>query len=565
MNIREITGAAFASAKFDNLETDAPRPEARGGRLFIDPALLRAVSEEAFRRSAFRLRRTHLAALARILEEPGASENDRAVAETLLRNALVASEGKLPLCQDTGTATVVAWKDESVATGAGDAEELAEGARRAYTRNNLRSSLLGVSGIFEEFDTGDNLPMQVHIEAESDGEPGPSYRFIFIAKGGGSANKTSFFQMTKALLEEKTLEAFLKEKIAALGTAACPPYRLALVIGGTSPEENLRILKLATTELLDAAPPFVSGGEDQARARERGWIRRDNEWEERLMEIARTSGIGAQFGGSALALDARVLRLPRHAASCPVSLGVSCSAHRNVLAVIDADGVRIERLEADPAAYLRFLGGGAERVVLRAEEAASAPKSPTARPSGTRIPLDRPMAQLSADLSSRKIGDRLLLTGPLLLARDAAHLKWHALLAAGNPLPEYLLRYAIFYAGPAATPPGMVIGSLGPTTAQRMDGYAEELMSRGASLVTLAKGNRAPSWTDACKKYGGFYLGTIGGAAAILARDSVISNEIVDYPELGMEAVRLIQVVDLPAFLIVDDKGKELYSMLRRT
>lgn len=567
MSIRSVVSSAFEAASYVPLDS-AEVPALSGGRLVVPPALLRDLSRAAFSDAAFYLRRTHLAALAAVLEDPGASDNDRFVVRTLLRNALVAARGELAFCQDTGTATVAAWKDESVHTGADDEAELAEGARRAYRERFLRDSQVAPRSFFDEADTGDNLPAQVHLEATPDGKGGPAYRFLFIAKGGGSANKTSFFQMSKALLEAERFDAFLAEKVAALGTAACPPYRLAVVVGGTSPEENLRILKLATTELLDGAEPFGASPPERGRIAGAGDLRRDSFWERRLMDHARESGLGAQFGGSALALDARVLRLPRHAASCPVSIGVSCAAHRNVLAVVDAAGARIEALEKDPARFLSDLGGAAAGLVAETEgrapgRKAAARSAAPERAEETEIDLDRPMEEIRAALSARAVGDRVLLSGRIVVARDAAHLRWHALAAAGKSLPDYVFRHPIMYAGPAATPPGKSIGAFGPTTAQRMDAYAEELLSRGASLVSIAKGNRGPAWTAACRAYGGFYLGVIGGAAALIAEEHIGESQIIDYPELGMEAVRLIRVSRLPAFVIVDDKGNELYARLR--
>jgi fumarate hydratase class I len=359
--------------------------------------------------------------------------------------------------------------------------------------------------------------------------------------------------MTKALLEKDRFEAFLEEKIKALGTAACPPYRIALVVGGPSPEFNLETLKLATAEALDAAP-YLGEGEDETAPGP--LIRRDRYWEDRVMEIGKRGGLGAQFGGTGLLLDARVLRLPRHAASCPVSIGVSCSAHRNILAFIDREGLHMEKLAETPEAFLRSRGIDPYAAQIVPQAAAGARIGEASVP---RINLNRPLKDICAELSALSPGDKTLLSGKLLVARDAAHLKWRALLAGGSPLPGYLFKYPIYYAGPAASPPGKIIGSLGPTTAQRMDPYGDEFMSRGASLITLAKGNRTALWQKACKTYGGFYLGTIGGAAALLAEENVVSNELLDYPELGMEAVRLIEVRDLLAFIIIDDKGKSLY------
>jgi fumarate hydratase class I len=548
MDLFHLVTKAFAKTEFKTLEgEEAPRLE--GGRLFIPPAMLRRAAEEGFRELSFLFRESHLRLLAEKLKEPGISANDRMVLGLLLKNAISAAGEELALCQDTGTAVVYGWKEEGVFTGGDDREALEAGAAGAYKKNYLRSSQTGASSFFGEFNTGDNLPAQIRIEAvppaESAGSPpGGSYRFLFIAKGGGSSNKTGLFPMTKALLEKETFEQFLEEKIKALGTAACPPYRLAIVVGGTSPELNLEVLKLATAEALDAAP-FFTEGETPGKG---PWIRRDAYWEARAMEIGRATGLGAQFGGSSLLLDARVLRLPRHAASCPVSVGVSCAAHRNLFAFIDRDGLHIEKLCSNPAAFTGALGfhGGKE-----------APDSGDGVHI-SRLSLDRPIQEVCRELSRFRAGDRLLLSGRLLVARDAAHLKWRRLIGEGKDLPPYLFKHPVYYAGPSATPPGRITGSLGPTTAGRMDPYAEELMSRGASLITLAKGSRSASWRETCRKYGGFYLGTIGGAAALLADEHVTASELADYPELGMEAVRLITVKDLPAFIVIDDKGGEL-------
>ncbi len=589
MYLDKIIDKAFERTSFRAFKPELPETDGRisfkDGRSLVPAALLRELAREAFHDASFFLRRSHLAAWAALLNSPSASTNDRFVVTALLRNALVAAEGKLALCQDTGTSTILAWKSESmkimpeVTSGAGDEAFLAAGAAQAYERYFLRSSQVAACSMFDEYDTGDNQPSQIHIHAVPDSDGNPSYRFLFVAKGGGSANKTSLFQMTKALLEPARFEAFLREKVAALGVAACPPYRLAVVVGGTSAEENLSVLKLATTEILDGAEYFSPEASTTSRIPATSastetvipheWIHRDAFWERRLMEIARESGLGAQFGGTALALDARVIRLSRHAGSCPVSIGVSCSAHRNILAVIDRSGARIESLEKSPAAYLQSLGG---TVAKLAEKHTST--TPAQRPDVpdlvdgspvTRVNLDLSMTELREALSVLSPGERVLLSGTLLVARDAAHARWHALIVEEKALPAYLKQHAIYYAGPSATPGGKTIGSFGPTTAQRMDGYAEELMSRGAALVTLAKGNRASSWTEACKRYGGFYLGTIGGAAALIAEENILGSEILDYPDLGMEAVRRIRVRDLPAFLIIDDKGGELYSELLST
>jgi fumarate hydratase class I len=476
------------------------------------------MAEEAFRRLAFYMRGSHLHLLAERCRDTDASDNDRFVLRTLLANAGIASKGELALCQDTGTAIIYGWKDEAVSTGADDAHELATGALTAYKKHYLRASQVGASSFFNEYNTGDNAPVQVKISACPSTEK-PCYRFLYIAKGGGSSNKTAFFSLTKAFLEEEAFSRFLHEQIQALGTSACPPYRLAVVLGGTSPEDNLELLKLATTEILDHAPFDGSG-----------WIRRDRFWEERIREIGRASGLGAQFGGTSLLLDVRVLRLPRHAASCPVSIGVSCAAHRNLLGFIDADGVHLEQLCTDPALY-----------------AMPALQPPAAR----AVNLDVPLKDIAAQLARCTVGERLLLSGKILVARDAAHYNWYHCLKAGKAPPAYLYEHPLFYAGPTETPPGKIIGSIGPTTAGRMDRYAEVFLSAGIGLVTVAKGSRSPHWAQACQRYGGFYLGTVGGAAALTAEQCVTHDSIIDYPELGMEAVRLITVQDLPAVLLI--------------
>jgi fumarate hydratase class I len=571
MTIRPIIDAAFSKTTFEPVALDPQLIRNEAGRLRIDPSVLTKIAEEAFARISYNLRPSHLQLWSEHLNSSTLGANDRLVLETLLKNAIISSAGKLPLCQDTGTATIIGWKEESVYTGAEDEAALSTGVLRAYTGHPLRSSQVGFHSLFDEYDTGNNLPAQIHIEAVRDSSEGPEYRFLFVAKGGGSANKTALFQMTKALLEPEAFKAFLAEKIAALGTAACPPYRLAVVVGGTSPEENLSILKLATTEILDPAPTMESA----SKHRHESWLYRDTQWESILMNIARESGLGAQFGGSLLALDARLIRLPRHAGSCPVSIGVSCSAHRNMLAKINRQGLWLERLEPNPIEFLKQQGGAAAQLaegyqqkkkfpLSIPEQAGSSTVPPTEpfaeSPVLRRINLDRGMKEALEALRGASAGDLLLLSGYLLVARDAAHLKWHEALQRGEALPEYLKRYPIYYAGPAATPEGKVIGSFGPTTAQRMDTYAEELMSRGASLITLAKGNRTKAWREACKTYGGFYLGTIGGAAALIAEENILESEVLDFPELGMEAVRRIRVQDLIAFVIIDDQGRDLYN-----
>ncbi len=569
MNLGSIIDASFQNTDFEALSPLPGTIHDFHGRLCIDPSVLTAVAAEAFFRISYFLRPSHLKLWAERYNREPAGTNDRLVLEKLITNALISAEGKLPLCQDTGTATVIGWKGESLYTGADDEEFISRGVLRAYTENPLRSSQVGFKSLFDEFDTGTNLPAQIHIEAVPDKPEGPEYRFLFAAKGGGSSNKTSLFQMTKALLEPEAFEAFLREKVAALGTAACPPYRLAVVVGGTSPEENIRILKLATTEILDRAPSI----DGKAAQVQHGWLFRDAFWEHKLMDIASESGLGAQFGGSLLALDARLIRLPRHAGSCPVSIGVSCSAHRNMLAKINTAGIWLEKLEKQPREFLKNQGGAARSLAETYEQSRvhqHSPGRPAARTVSIigsdklnvrTIDLDQGIEKTLEALRGSAAGDRVLLSGNLLVARDAAHLKWHETIQRGEKLPDYVAMYPIYYAGPASTPEGKVIGSFGPTTAQRMDAYGDELMSRGASLITLAKGNRTKTWREACKKYGAFYLGTIGGAAALIAEENILESELLDYPELGMEAVRRIRVRDLLAFVIIDDQGRDLYAL----
>lgn len=549
MDLSPFIRGAFDKTAFDLVEGNGPvskNAEGGGKRLYVPPELLRRAAELGFARLSFFFRPGHLTLLSDRLQDPGISENDRLAVTMLLKNSVTAAKGELALCQDTGTAVIYGWKDEGIYTGAGDRSELEAGTAAAYKNNCLRSSQIAFSSFFDEYNTGNNLPAQIHIEAagglSEGGKADPAYRFLFIAKGGGSSNKTSLFQMTKALLEEAAFERFLEEKIGALGTAACPPYRLAVVAGGSSPEFNLEVQKLAAAEALDCIPYF-----GEAETSGQPLAARDRYWEEKTMEIGRRTGLGAQFGGTSLLLDARVIRLPRHAASFPVSVGVSCIAHRCLLAYIDREGLHLEKTVSDPAAFLRNRG-----VVLENAGTGAAVK---------QVSLFRkPVKEVCRELDACKAGDGVLLSGKLLVARDAAHLKWHGLLERGKPLPGYLYEYPVFYAGPAETPPGRVIGSLGPTTAGRMDPYAEEFLSRGAALITLAKGNRSAPWREACKKYGGFYLGTIGGAAALLADENVTASEILDYPELGMEAVRLITVQNLPAFIVIDSRGRDLYD-----
>jgi len=504
--------------------------------LIVGPEALRLLAEEAFHDLAFYLRTSHLEKMSAVLRDPEASANDRYVVTSLLVNAAIAAEGVLPMCQDTGTATVVAWKGERISveteTG-GDREPLCRGIFDAYAKNHLRYSQIAALSMFEEADTGTNLPAQIDIYAES----GEEYTFLFVAKGGGSANKTAFFQESKALLTPEKLERFLREKVAALGTAACPPYHLAAVVGGLSAEHNLKTLKLATTGWLDGLG--TSGSKD-------GDAFLDPYWSGKLLEAARRSGLGAQFGGKHLALDARVIRLPRHAGSCPVSIGVSCCADRNALGKINAEGVFLEELDRDPGRFI-------------APRGVSGPASSSV----PRIDIRRPMPEILAELSRHAAGTLVLLSGPVVVARDIAHARLNEILERGGPLPSYFRDHPVYYAGPSKTPPGYVIGSFGPTTAQRMDSYIAGFMKLGASLVTLAKGNRSPQVAEACRTYGGFYLGTIGGAAALLAKEHIVASEVLDFPELGMEAVRRIEVRDFPAFILVDDKGTDFYRNIR--
>lgn len=537
MYVWPLIGGSFAKTEFTALKT-AQKPVLRDGRLLVPPAALEALAEEAFRRLAFFYRRTHLALLAAARGKQGTMESERALIRDLLDNAVIAAEGRLPLCQDTGTACVYAWKSENVATGGDDRASLEKGIGAAYRKHRLRASQLYPASFFDEYNTGNNLPAQIRIEAVPENAAQPCYRFLFAAKGGGSSNKTAYFPASPDILYHDSWDNFLREKIAALGTAACPPYRLAIVVGGLSPEQNLEVLKLATTELLDDAPYFTPTGNGNAggpaASTSAPAVFRDIFRENRAMEIAEQSGLGAQVGGKRLVLDVRVLRLPRHAASCPVSIGVSCAAHRSMLGFIDQSGVFLEKLEENPAAFLKSALKQAEPPIPDIETHS--------------VSFDMPMAELREKLSGFKTGDALLASGKLLVARDAAHLAWRKLLKKGEPLPEYLFKYPVFYAGPAETPPGCVTGSIGPTTSARMDSFAEELLSRGASLVTVGKGRRSALWTDAAFRYGGRYLIAAGGAAALIASRHIVSVEIIDYPELAMEAVRLLAVKDLRLF-----------------
>jgi len=495
--------------------------------LKIDPAGLELLAKEAMADVGFFLRATHLEKLAKILDDPEATDNDRFVAHTLIKNQVVSSEGQLPTCQDTGTAIVIGKKGENVWTGVEDAEYLSKGIYETYKTKNLRYSQVVPFTMTEEKNTGTNLPAQIDIYAT----PGTSYEFLFLAKGGGSANKSFLYQQTKALLTEEGLTKFVKEKIMDLGTAACPPYHLALVIGGTSAEATLKTVKEASTGNLDSLP---------TKGNEGGQAFRDLEWEKKVQLICQQSRVGAQFGGKYLTHDVRVIRLPRHAASCPVGLGVSCSADRNIKGKITEDGIFLEEMERNPARFLPKVEPHMEKPV--------------------EIDLNQPMKDILKELSKHPTKTRLSLKGTLIVARDIAHARIKQMIDEGKPMPEYFKNHPVYYAGPAKTPEGMPSGSFGPTTAGRMDPYVDEFQRHGGSMVMLAKGNRSKQVTEACKKHGGFYLGSIGGPAAILAKESIKAVEIVDFEELGMEAVRKIEVENFPAFIIVDDKGNDFFA-----
>jgi len=499
--------------------------------LRVSPEALTLLAREALRDAQFLMRPGHLAQVAAILDDPEASDNDRGVALALLRNAEVSAGMVLPFCQDTGTATVFAKKGQRVWTGVNDEEYLTRGIHDTYTKENLRYSQTIPLTVYEEKNSGNNLPAQIDIHATD----GMEYSFLFVAKGGGSANKTYLFQETKALLNPDSLIKFLTDKMKSLGTAACPPYHLAFVIGGTSAEQCLKTVKLASTGYLDTLP---TSGDVNGRAF------RDPDLEQRLLQAAAKTGIGAQFGGKYFALDVRVVRFPRHGASCPIGMGVSCSAHRNVKAKINRDGVWIEQLERNPSRFIpaRFRGEHEAGVV--------------------RIDLRQPMKKILAELTKHPVKTRLALTGTIIVARDIAHAKLKERLDRGEDLPQYVKDHPIYYAGPAKTPAGLPSGSFGPTTAGRMDSYVDLFQSNGGSLVMIAKGNRSKAVTEACRKYGGFYLGSIGGPAAILAQEHIRKVELLEYPELGMEAIYRIEVEDFPAFILVDDKGNDFFAQL---
>ena len=500
--------------------------------LVVEPEALTHLANTATRDVAFMLRREHNEMVAKILHDPEASENDKYVALTMLRNAEVACKGQLPFCQDTGTAIIVGKKGQQVWTGGGDEEALSLGVYKTYTEENLRYSQNAPLDMYKEVNTGCNLPAQIDLYAVD----GMEYKFLFVAKGGGSANKTYLFQETKALLNPDTLVKFLVEKMKTLGTAACPPYHIAFVIGGTSAETNLKTVKLASTKYYDNLP---TSGNEYGRAF------RDVELEKVVLKAAQESGIGAQFGGKYFAHDVRIIRMPRHGASCPVGMGVSCSADRNIKAKITKDGLWIEKLDDKPGELipeeLRQAGEG----------------------NAVKIDLNRPMKEILAELDKYPVATRLSLNGTIIVGRDIAHAKIKERLDAGEDMPQYLKDHPIYYAGPAKTPTGMACGSMGPTTAGRMDPYVGLFQSHGGSMIMLAKGNRSQQVTDACQKYGGFYLGSIGGPAAILAQNNIKSIECVEYPELGMEAIWKIEVEDFPAFILVDNKGNDFFKQIK--
>jgi fumarate hydratase class I len=498
--------------------------------LKVEPAALTFLTSQALRDISFLLRPEHNEMVAAILTDPDASMNDKGVAIALLRNAEVSARFELPFCQDTGTATIVGKKGERVRTGVNDEEYLSRGVYKTYTEENLRYSQVVPLDMYREINSGTNLPAQIDLYAT----PGAEYKFLFVAKGGGSANKTYLYQETKALLNPDTLKRFLIGKMKSLGTAACPPYHLAFVIGGTSAEACLKTVKLASTKYLDSLP---TEGNEYGRAF------RDLELERKLLDAAHGLGIGAQFGGRYFAHDVRIIRLPRHGASCPVGMGVSCSADRNIKAKINRDGIWLEELDRDPGRLIPTAYHGKHD-------------------HGVRIDLNRPMQEILADLSRHPVATPLLLTGTIVVGRDIAHARFKEIIDKGGTLPDYLFKHPIYYAGPAKTPKGLPSGSFGPTTAGRMDSYVDLLQSRGASLIMIAKGNRSRTVTDACKKYGGFYLGSIGGPAALLASENIKKVECLDFPELGMEAVWKIEVVDFPAFVLVDDKGNDFFQQL---
>ena len=515
---RLLTQEHVSSKSFEDIEI-----------LKITPEGLELLAEQAFQDVSHLLRPSHLKLLAKILDDPESSENDRYVALEMLKNAVISAEGEFPMCQDTGTAVVIGKKGQQVWTGFLDEEAISKGIFNAYTKNNLRYSQNAPLTMYDEKNTGCNLPAQIELYATQ----GDDYKFLFIAKGGGSANKTYLYQETKATLTPENLVNFMKEKMKTLGTAACPPYHLAFVVGGTSAEANLKTVKLASAGYLDNLP---------TKGSESGHAFRDRSLEDEILKISQKLGIGAQFGGKYFCLDTRVIRLPRHGASCPIGIGVSCSADRNIKAKITKDGIYLEKLETDPAKYLPEPGETANDAV--------------------HIDLNKPMDEIRAVLNRYPVATRLLLSGKIVVGRDIAHAKLKERLDKGEGLPQYIKDHIIYYAGPAKTPKGYASGSFGPTTAGRMDPYVPIFQEQGGSMVMLAKGNRSKVVTQSCKKYGGFYLGSIGGPAARLGKECITNVETIEYSELGMEAIFMITVKDFPAFILVDDKGNDFFENL---
>lgn len=500
--------------------------------LKVQPEALTLLAQHAFHDVEFLLRPEHQEQVAKILSDPDASDNDKFVALTFLRNSEISAKGVLPFCQDTGTAIIMGKKGQNVWTGGNDEEALSKGVYNTFTEDNLRYSQNAPLDMYNEVNTGTNLPAQIDLYAVN----GNEYKFLFVAKGGGSANKTYLYQETKALLTPEKLEPFLIEKMKSLGTAACPPYHIAFVIGGTSAETNLKTVKLASTKYYDGLP--TSGNEG-------GRAFRDLEMEAKLLKAAQELGLGAQFGGKFFAHDIRVVRLPRHGASCPVGMGVSCSADRNIKGKINKDGIWLEKMEDNPTRLIP-------------EELRNAGEA-----GGVKIDLNRPMKEILEELSKYPVSTRLSLTGTIIVGRDIAHAKLQERIDKGEGLPQYIKDHPIYYAGPAKTPKGYASGSMGPTTAGRMDSYVDAFQANGGSMIMIAKGNRSQQVTDACHKHGGFYLGSIGGPAAILAQNSIKSLECLEYPELGMEAIWKIEVEDFPAFILVDDKGNDFFKQLK--
>jgi fumarate hydratase, class I len=519
---RKLTSSHVSAARFEGTDV-----------LKVEPQVLALLSAEAFTDIAHLLRPGHLQQLRAIYDDPQASDNDRFVAYEMLKNANISAGKVLPMCQDTGTAIIMGKKGERVFTGGGDEEALSKGVYRAYTEGNLRYSQMAPLDMYREVNTKTNLPAQIELYSVD----GDEYDFLFISKGGGSANKSFLYQETRAVLNPKTLLAFLEEKARSLGTAACPPYHLAVVIGGTSAELTLKTVKLASCRYLDSLP--ISGNEH-------GQAFRDLAMEQEILEMSRRIGIGAQFGGKYFCHDVRVIRLPRHGASLPIGIGVSCSADRQAKAKITREGVFLEQLETNPAQYM--------------------PDVSDDQLGGAVVPLDlsQPMAEIRRTLSRYPVRTRLSLSGPMVVARDIAHAKIQERLESGRGLPDYVKDRIIYYAGPAKTPKGYASGAFGPTTAGRMDSYVDQFMAAGGSFVTLAKGNRSRQVTDACKKHGGFYLGSTGGPAARLALDCIRKVEVLEYPELGMEAVWRVEVENFPAFIVVDDKGNDFFAHVNK-